>query len=344
MKPILSICIPTLNRPELLLQSLNSIFREPSLLGQLEICISNNGSEADYGAVDALLKAHSGACSIKYVRHSQRLPLDENHHCVKRLATTDYIYFLGDDDFFLRDELAKLLELIAHQKPDLAIFNGYLVDGANAYLGNHFTLGSREYESLEAAFRDLRDKGSFGAVLVRRDMLRDEDFEHLYRTDHAYGCYWLSLFRKHERGEKLAIMIPDFPCVALRCAQKTYNHIDVYFKKIPHEMTLRQQLVPLGPLRHLFDEQAAAFEKFSASLRFLSHLSDTGHDLRAIRTTNPSFYSRYKHRIWLAGLFGSSVIYVGLRRLYRKSIKWSTQARDMAVQAQIDYKLSSARE
>ena len=169
MIPTLSICIPTLNRPELLLQSLNSIFCEPSLLNQLEICISNNGSEADYAAVERLLNTHVGDCSIKYVRHAQRLPLDENHHYVKRLAAADYIYFLGDDDFFLRDELGELLQLITREKPDLAIFNGYQVDDANSYLGNHFALPPREYDSLEAAFRDLKDKGSFGSVLVRRD-------------------------------------------------------------------------------------------------------------------------------------------------------------------------------
>jgi abequosyltransferase len=342
MIPTLSICIPTLNRLDLLLQSLYSIFCETLLLNQLEICISNNCSESDYQTVDALLTAHASRCNIKYVRHAQRLLLDENHHYVKRMATSDYIYFLGDDDFFLRDELGKLLDLIKRKKPDLAIFNGYQVDETNVYLGQHFSLVPREYDSIEVAFQDLKDKGSFGSVLVSREMLQDADFERLYQTDHAYGCYWLSLFRKHERGEAMKIIIPDFPCVALRCASKTYNHINVYFRTIPYEMAVRQRLVPSGRLRQLCHEQADAFENFTASLRFLSHLGSSGHDLRKIRTVNPSFYAKYRSRIWLARQLASSAVYKEIRRLYRCAIKKLAPSVPPNIQSMIKYKLSSA--
>ena len=203
MRPTLSICIPTLNRPKLLMQSLNSIFCEPSLLNQLEICISNNCSEADYSCVLALLNDHLAIGNIKYIRHAQRLSLDENHHYVKRMAASEYIYFLGDDDFFLRDEIGKLLELIEHKAPDLAIFNGYKVNEDNFYLGLTFSLATCEYDSIDAAFTYLKDKGTFGAVLVRQSMLQDLDLELLYQTDNAYGGFLLSLFRKNDRGERL---------------------------------------------------------------------------------------------------------------------------------------------
>ena len=282
MKPTLSICIPTLNRPDMLLQSLRSIFLHSSLRDKLEICISNNASRVDYSAVEALLNSCAPEWTINYVRHSARLPLDENHHYVKRLATADYIFFLGDDDFFLRDEIPKLLALITQTKPNLAIFNGFKVNEFNEYLGTLFTLPSRAYESIETAFSELWDKGSFGAVLVRREMLADEDFQKLYGTDHAYGCYWISLFRVHERGEQLKITVPDFPCVAVRCAQKNYNHIEVYFKTIPYEFSIRRQLVKLESLRQLIDEHESSFEKFQSSPRFLCHLRSFGNDLLII--------------------------------------------------------------
>jgi abequosyltransferase len=338
----LSICIPTLNRPELLLQSLNSIFSEPLLLDQLEICISNNCSESDYANVDELMADYAGHCNIKYVRHAKRLPLDENHHYVKRMATSEYIYFLGDDDFFLRDELGKLLDLINRKKPDLAIFNGYQVDDANVYLGPHFSLAPREYDSIEAAFKDLKDKGSFGAVLVHRDMLQDADFERLYQTDHAYGCYWLSLFRKHDRGEGLKIIVPDFPCVALRAARKTYNHIDVYFNKIPHWMAVHQQLLQTSGLRRLIDENVSETARFNTSLRFLIHLRGTGYDLHSIQKADPAFYDRHRLRIWLAQRIATSFFFKGLRRLYWSSIRKWTSAETQINVTHVDYKLSSA--
>lgn len=342
MIPALSICIPTLNRAEFLLQSLNSIFCETLLLNQLEICISNNCSESDYQAVDALLTAHASRCNVKYVRHAQRLPLDENHHYVKRMATSDYIYFLGDDDFFLRDELGKLLDLIKRKKPDLAIFNGYQVDDANVYLGLHFSLVPREYESIKAAFKDLKDKGSFGSVLVHRDLLQDTDFERLYQSDHAYGCYWLSLFRKHERGEAMKIIIPDFPCVALRSGQKTYNNIDVYFNKIPHWMALHQQLLQNSGLRYLIDENASETTRFNTSLRFLIQLRTMGYDLHTIQKADPLYYDRHRFRIWFAQCRITSFCYKGLRLLYRGLIKKFKPAESPISTTYITYKLSSA--
>jgi hypothetical protein len=289
-----------------------------------------------------MLADHANSCNIRYVRHAQRLPLDENHHFVKRLATSEYIYFLGDDDFFLRDELGKLLELIARKRPDLAIFNGYQVDDANVYLGTHFALAPREYGGLEAAFRDLKDKGSFGSVLVHRDVLQDADFEYLYQTDHAYGCYWLSLFRKHERGEVPKIIVPDFPCVALRAGRKTYNHIDVYFNKIPHWMAVHQHLLKTSMLHHLIDENAAETKRFNTSLRFLIHLSGTGYDLHLIQKADPAFYDRHRLRIWLARHLATSFFYRGLRRLYRASAKKLNVSETQINHAHISYKLSSA--
>jgi abequosyltransferase len=342
MITILSICIPTLNRPELLIQSLNSIFRERSLLNQLEICVSNNCSEADYTGVEALLSAHKNRSNIKYVRHEQRLPLDENHHYVKRMATSKYIYFLGDDDFFLREELGKLVDLIKYKKPDLAIFNGYQVNDNNAYLGKHFSLISKEYNSIEVAFKDLKDKGSFGSVLVAREMLQDADFELLYQTDHAYGCYWLSLFRKHERGEVLKIIVPDFPCVALRAAQKTYNHIDVYFKKIPHWMAVHQALLETSKLRHLIDENAAATAKFNTSLRFLINLKTTGYDLNSIKSADPAFFDQHRLRIWIAQHPATSFFYKGIRQLYYGLIRKLMLVQLNKSAPHISFKLSSA--
>jgi glycosyltransferase involved in cell wall biosynthesis len=342
MTSTLSICIPTLNRPELLLQSLNSILRESSLLDQIEICISNNCSDADYAKVDKLLIEVENQCSIKYVRHAQRLPLDENHHYVKCMAESEYVYFLGDDDFFLSDELKKLLNFINQKKPDLAIFNGYLVDEKNTFLGMHFELASFEYKSLEAAFRDLRDKGTFGSVLVRKEHLQDDDFRCFYQTDHAYGCYWLSLFRKNEQCESLNISVPDFPCVAIRCASKTYNHIDVYFRTIPYEMSVRQQMIKTGPMQQLLVEHAVATEKFTASLRFLCYLSEAGHELRTIKVVNPAFYQRYEFRIWIARLLASSIFYKVLRFLFKMIIKRPTKASSEIKNTEIRYKLSSA--
>ncbi len=340
MIPTLSICIPTINRPELLLQSLNSIFCEKLLLHQLEVCISNNCSESDYQAVEVLLNTYANQSSIKYVRHKKRLSLDENHHFVKRMATSEYIYFLGDDDFFLRDELGKLINLIQHTCPDLAIFNGFQVNDENAYLGRHFLLDTCDYVSVIKAYRDLKDKCSFGAVLARKNILLDDDFINLYQTDHAYNCFWLSLFRKHERGEHVKIVVPDFPCVALRSGQKTYNLIDVHFKKIPNAMAVYKLLLTSSSLRYLIDEHAAEKKKFIALLQLLIYLRVAGYDLQTINKADPIYYDRYWFIIWIVQSRLTALLYVFLRFIYRSFFK-KKKSSDLIINAtDISYKLS----
>lgn len=326
MRPLLSICIPTLNRPEFLLQALESIALEKDAAEHIEICISNNGSESDYSKVEARIASLSTSLDIKYIRHQPRIPLDQNHHFVKKLATSEYIYFLGDDDFFLRGSLGKLLSFISEKKPDLAIFNGLLVDARNQYLGKHFNLPAKHYVSAEDAFVDLKDKGSFGSVLARVDMLSDADFERLYETDHAYGCYWLAIFRMYAQGTPINVFVPDFPCVALRCAEKSYNHIYVYFGKIPHWMEIHRQLVPPGGLQKLMYAHAAASNGTNESFRFLLHLAGSGNNLDLIRTADAAFYKKHRLKITLCKYLAASPVYRLLRNInHMRSAKRSRQ-------------------
>lgn len=323
MKLALSICIPTMNRPEYLLQAINSVLADNSSLSQIEVCISNNCSESDYSEVECRIKEASHLCKIIYIRHASRIPLDENHHYVTKMASADHIYFLGDDDYILSGQMPKLVEFTKTKDPDLAIFNGLLVDAGNCYLGKHFNLPPVEYKSLESAFRNLRDKGSFGAVLVRKNLLQDDDFRQLYSTDHAYGCYWLSIFRKYERGEQLKIYIPDFPCVALRCAQKNYNHIYVYYKTIPLWLEICKRLAGLGVPKQLISEHFHSSNKLISSARFMLQLADTGCDLDLIKKANPSFFNKHIIKIKFCKYFYILKGYHALKILYRKFIKKS---------------------
>lgn len=323
MKPILSICIPTLNRSNYLVQAIRSILENDSHLHEIEVCISNNCSDSDYSESEQLIATASNLCSIKYVRQKVRLPLDQHHHYVTEMAISDYVYLLGDDDFFLRDQIGLLISFIGGQRPDLAIFNGYSVDADNGYLGRHFNLDSTRYQSLAHAYGELRDKGSFGAILVHRDLLPGEVFRKLYGTDHAYCCYWAALFRKNERGERLRIFVPDFPCVALRCASKNYNHIDVFYKKIPYWMTVYQELFGSGDARRLIDEHADFVSKMNASPRFLIDLAGLGYDLNRIEASDPLFYRKYRVKIFICRVLSSSRVYKSLRRFYRTFVKKS---------------------
>lgn len=340
MTKLLSICIPTLNRPEWLLQAINSICVDTTPFDEIEVCISNNCSESDYADIERYIESASSQIKIHYVRHTTRISLDENHHYVKKMASGEYVYLLGDDDFFLRNQLQKLIEFIKANKPDLAIFNGFIVDVNNNFLRMHCNLPPKEYNSLNEAFVDLRDKGSFGAVLSRKDLLQDDDFRQLYETAHAYGCFWLSIFRKFDRSESVKIFIPDFPCVALRSAQKNYNTVDVYYKKIPNWMMTFKKLAPIGlPMKLISDYERSHLVTISSFI-FLLSLADSGFNLDLVDNANPTFRSKYRARIYICKKISKSISYKLFKVMYCKYFRAKKINQSPKTNTEISYYLS----
>jgi abequosyltransferase len=287
MKPILSICIPTYNRPAWLLIALNSVFNS-EIYNNIEICISNNASEHDYSAVETLITLlNNNFISVNYYKQDKLIEIDENHQFVINMAKSDHIFLLGDDDYFLNNQLYKLLDFIITVNPDLAIFNGIKVDENGRNLGRHFNLPHRSYIKIDEAFHDLRDKGSFGSVLTRRAYFHDKLFQSFYGTQHGYGIFWLALFEEDNKNHILKIIIPDFECVALRHAQKTYNKIEIFYIDIPLWFNIFYFYSKYPKYRKLtLDYYKYYYEKVT-SLSFLQNLFVTGSDLSVI----PNFFA-----------------------------------------------------
>lgn len=317
MPTILTICIPTLNRCDFLYKALASIFAASWDAGKVELCISNNASDHDYSAVEKLLEAAPKALSIQYVVQQARLPLDEHMLAVKNLAHSPHIYFLGDDDFFLDGQLPLLLDLVAREAPDLAIFNGTLVNAQDEDMGPHFSLPAQHYSSLSAAFCDLRDKGMFGAVLVKAAHLDDVNFKYLLGTAHGYGCYWFSLLAADLRQLPLSVMIPDFPLVALRMAAKSYSHLEVYFRDIPYEIAVYQRYLPAGLPQQLNEQFKARYIKKISSIMFLTQMRNSGVRIMEIRDIDPGFFRQHRLKIAISEFLAASGSYDCLRHLYK---------------------------
>jgi len=223
-----------MNRADLMMQALQSIHDSEINKSKVQICVSNNCSDENYDAVLALIEEMRNSLKVDYIHQAHRLSADENMLETLKLARGDRIYFLGDDDYFLEGQLPKLMTLIDEQDPDLAIFNGIAVDANNITLGTHFTLSPKNYASLEEAFVDLRDKGSFGAILVKRELLKETDFRALFGTSHAYGCYWIPILNNPENLRR--IIVPDFPLVALRTGKKHITILRFTFQISPMKL------------------------------------------------------------------------------------------------------------
>jgi glycosyltransferase involved in cell wall biosynthesis len=307
--------MPTLDRCNYARKALSSIYNQAEAHHAIEVVISNNCSDHDYELFESLLDACPDGLSLSYTVQKNRLTLDEHMHALVNLAKGRYVYYLGDDDYFLDEQLILLVELVARCMPDLAIFNGRLIDEAGEVIGSHFYLPEKIYTCVNEAFLDLRDKGTFGAVLVRRDYLDDVSFRALIGTSHAYGCFWLSLLKVYNSLGSCCIIIPGFELVALRMAEKSYSKLIVYFRDIPYELAVYQRHLPPGSPQKLNYTFARRYYRKVTSIIFLAGLQASGSPLYELANINPSVHKKTRVKILISKVLVLTGLYNMLYKL-----------------------------
>jgi abequosyltransferase len=106
----LSICIPTFNRCQLLEQLLDSIASAcpPESVQQIEICISDNAST---DGTEQMVRDWSWKTKIRvvYERGEENKGADWNFIKAPSLASGDYIWLMGSDDFVLASGIKTIL-------------------------------------------------------------------------------------------------------------------------------------------------------------------------------------------------------------------------------------------
>ena len=224
---------------------------------------------------------------INYKRHTKRISIDENHFYVTSMASSEYIYLLGDDDYFLPYQLGRLCEFISLEKPSLAVFSD--VDPCT----NH-TYGatpSIKYLSVDTAFLSLWDKCKFGYILVQRRLLDDLSFKYLFDTAHAYGCFWISLFNMQQLDEDILIIQCNYAFVSSSTAPKNYDRFDVYYRAIPLYFHLIKNKLKSAKSTALLQTISDRFLARTYSLRYLVFLLRNNDDLIKIKKFNPKLHN-----------------------------------------------------
>ena len=120
-KPILSICIPTYTRAACLKRTLNNLITYEGQ--EIEIVVSDNGSIDNTQEIVQSIQDPR----IKYFRNQRNLGFDVNIILVCERASSDYIFFLSDEDYVNLD-LIPWVEDIIRQTPNLSIIFGSVGD------------------------------------------------------------------------------------------------------------------------------------------------------------------------------------------------------------------------
>ncbi len=119
MEPILSICIPTYERPlqlENLLKSIELAYKEHEV--SLEICISDSSRDE---RSESLVSAFSKTLNIKYQKNKDAFGYAGNFRNCVNLATGKFVWLIGDDDLVLKGAFETINSLFA-SNPEVTFY------------------------------------------------------------------------------------------------------------------------------------------------------------------------------------------------------------------------------
>ncbi|MCU0610144.1 MAG: glycosyltransferase, partial [Chitinispirillaceae bacterium] len=126
-QPLVSVIVPTHNRPQLLGRTLQSILNQT--YPHYEIIVVNDCGNP----VEGIAYGLNGANKIVYIRHKKNAGLAAARNTGIRMATGKYISYLDDDDIFYPDHLETLVGFLHKERQQVAYSDAYM---ANQYLVN----------------------------------------------------------------------------------------------------------------------------------------------------------------------------------------------------------------
>lgn len=108
---LISVCIPTYNRPRNLINCLNSLSLQTN--SNFEVCISDNCSTEN---IEQIISPYKKKLNIKFNRNNENLGAALNFLKVASMAKNDFIWFLGDDDLLFPNAIDEMNSLIRKNK------------------------------------------------------------------------------------------------------------------------------------------------------------------------------------------------------------------------------------
>ena len=124
MQPLLSICIPSYNRPEQLLRLLSSIDCETRDI-DIIVCEDNAPLREKVRSVVTSFKNQS-SYRVHYFENKINLGYDANIRRLVERATGRFVMFMGDDDKFIPNTLNQFLSFLYQHEDKKYILRSYI--------------------------------------------------------------------------------------------------------------------------------------------------------------------------------------------------------------------------
>ena len=185
--PLISVCIPTYNRREYLIETLDSILAQT--YKDYEIIIVDDGST---DGTSEMIKNFD--FPIRY--HWQENAGDAAaRNKLVELANGKYISFIDSDDLLMHDALERMIRAMKHETEDVIIYGTYLGIDEN---GNHVKRRKRKLYSgyiTKDIFQDIFVH-TCGSMIPKRILQNCDPFNVSLKVCSDYAM-WLHLSLKH---------------------------------------------------------------------------------------------------------------------------------------------------
>lgn len=214
----LSICIPTYNRSVHLRKSCQVLLPQMAQAGDVQLCISDNGSTDDTEkTVGELIREHPGI-PICYRRQAFNKGFAHNLLDVVRMAEGEYVFACGDDDQFEADGVQELVAGTRRQQAVVAY-------SSHPDVGDYFIKGTRRAKAefaLEGVGQVNRALGVFFLSFIGNAMVRRADYLANIEPEFLQSAYphvgvLLNVLRR-ERG-----VFIDRPILHVDDSQRTWR-------------------------------------------------------------------------------------------------------------------------
>ena len=253
---MLSICIPTLNRAELLRKNFEHLLTFKEL--DFEVNVSNNGSsDHTQDVIEEYRKKFPKFNSNTFKSTIGRV---ENWDTVIRMATQKYVFALADDDNSLEQGLLETLHLLESNDDIGAVYGGL----KEFTLDEEFITDNKKCEQVEVYDHSMRlallgKYWSFEVPVFRRTVYEQSSPVHA----NSGALSWLFLSEVFKAGHRVAVS-PSF-------LFKHYVHKDRVTEQMAADPHLNFVLVSEVEM-YLGDTTASPQEKFTALFNYKSQL------------------------------------------------------------------------
>lgn len=185
-----TVIIPTYKRAKYIERAINSVLQQTYKNVEIIVVDDNNANTEDRRNMQKIMKKYENNSKVIYLMHEKNKNGAAARNTGLRAAKGDYITFLDDDDYFLQDRIAILVDELEKNKKYNAAFTGVI-----------FTTNGKITKKLEAkepnsgeetllkqeAFFGTGSNMFFRSETVRKigkfdeEFLRNQDFEFMVR-------------------------------------------------------------------------------------------------------------------------------------------------------------------